>query len=199
MLPTVVPMLLERVQLRQPDDDREAIAKAEHDGGRHKRDELVCTCQPDEEHEGPARHHRREQQLDAGPVPALLGWRWDHGGDDGCKGTLCAVHHTGSSTKQAADQAHNPCGVDCDVRLYVCHEGEGHRLGDLGEADGDAQQNLVLDETQLLLRGHGSPFLELEELGYGWSADKPLEPAQLGPVSSPRMTVVFRAGRGSRA
>jgi len=69
--------------------------------------------------------------------------------DDCGEGAGCPVDHAGAPAEDAARQAHHPGRVQRDRRLDMGHEGEGYRLGDLREADGDPQQHLAGD----VLRG----------------------------------------------
>ena len=115
---------------------------------RQHRDEAVEAQEPDDEHEDAGAHHRREEELDRRAVRAGRRRRRQEGGDHRGEGAGGAVDHAGPPAEEAADQPDDPRGVQRDGRSHVRHQRERDRLGDLREADDDAEHRLAQDDRR---------------------------------------------------
>ena len=119
----------------------------------------VSTDGPDDQHEGAGAHDRREERLNSRAVLPGRVRHSDECANDGRIRSLGTVDHARAAAEERADETDHPRGVQRDGRLDVRHEGEGDRLGDLSEANGDAKQHLSLEKVDLARRRPRVPLL----------------------------------------
>ncbi|MCY1409874.1 hypothetical protein D9M71_252330 [compost metagenome] len=126
--------VLEVLQLRQGNDDRQAVDETEHHRVRHHAHQFAELEQPERHHDQPAQQHRGQQILHA----VLHHQRDDHHGHRAGR----AGHHARSPAEERGQGADDERAIEPHQRIEVGHQGESDALGQQGEGGGKPGQDI---------------------------------------------------------
>ncbi|MNO95037.1 hypothetical protein D3C76_866700 [compost metagenome] len=122
--------LLEVLQLRQGNDDRQAVDEAEHHRVWHQAHQLAQAQRAEQDHHHPAEQHRGQQVLRA----VLHHQRDDHHRHRAGS----AGNHPRPAAEQRRQGADDEGAIQAHQRVEVGHQGKGDALGHQGEGGGQA-------------------------------------------------------------
>ena len=125
---------LELRDLAAPDDDGEAVDKAEDDRLRDEAHQLAQTEEPGGGLDEAREDDRGEDVFRAVGEGELC--------EDHRNGAGRAADHAGPSAENAGHEADHEGGVKSGQGAQARNEGKGHRLGDEGHGDGQSAEDL---------------------------------------------------------